>query len=124
MAYYYPRGQKLYVGFQDAHGKRRQKATDFVVGEEAQAEALCRSIQRRVEEQTRPTNTEAELTLEAHGERWIGRRSKSGLRAWRDEANHLRRHIFPKLGSLHLHDVRPAERHADAATRVWGRCAV
>ena len=109
MAYYYQRGKKLYVGFVDAQGKKRQKATGLSVGQEDQARLLCETIEGRVEKQRAKTKVRQPLTVEVYGERWIAQRKKEGLRAWRDEATHLRKHVFPTLGDRRLEEVRPLD---------------
>ena len=109
MAYHYVRGQKLYIGFVDAQGRRRQKTTGLSVGQEDEAERLCRTIERKVDAQRSKGKGSGPLTLQKYGERWIEQRAKGGLRAWRDEANHLRKHVFPALGADRLDRIRPAD---------------
>jgi integrase len=112
--------KNLYIKYKLADGTWTKKATPFLPGQEAEAEAYLARAQ--AEALTPPS-----LTVRAYGERWLAGRRALGIQDVENDESRLRNHVYPFLGDLplecgvqpqHVLDVVNALKQADAAPRT------
>jgi integrase len=94
----------LWLWYHDAEGKRHHKATGYAAGQEKQAHALLREIERLIA--TGETPQEGPVTIKRYAKRWLDRR-RHRVRTVRDEETRLAKHVFPRLGQMPVEQVRP-----------------
>jgi integrase len=103
----YKRGNKLWLWYFDATGKRVFEPALSNVGEETSALKTLQTIERRIEAEKRTGVPAGELTVKVYGERWLEGRPAQGIGTAADEAARLRLHAWPILGRVLLKELRP-----------------
>src|SRR6516162_9309122 len=103
----YRRGNKLWIWYFDAAGKRVFESTSASVGEENRARKTLELIEARIKAGERAGIPPNELTVKAYGERWLEGRPAWGIGTADDEAARLRLHAWPIVGHILLKDLRP-----------------
>lgn len=88
----YARGQRLWLGFRDAAGKRRLVSSGLVVGQEAQAKLLLRELELRARHALPAAPTGASTTVGAYLDGWTARRRREGLTDAIHEDQRIRTH--------------------------------
>ena len=118
----YKRGNKLSVWWftgktDERTGKpeRGWAATGLDVGEEKEAKRALAVIEKRVARELATGVPEGDLTVKANGEMWLKAREAAGKEGWKDDAHHLRLHVFPLVGKMLMKDV--LTRHVRDAVR-------
>lgn len=100
---YQPAGRSnLYVRYKDQDGKWRSKATEWLPGQEREAEAEGRRL-----EGAAVVVPDAGLTVHAWADRWLDDRSER-VRDYENDQSRLEHHVLPTIGHLTLDEVRPA----------------
>ena len=121
----YRRGDSLWLGFKDASGKWRYKASGLGPGEEQKAKKLLERIEAKVAAGlAHGAEKQGPVTVARFADPWIEERRKLGLADADNDQARLRYHILPILGEMRLDQVRP--RHvADLvkALRTSGKLA-
>ena len=113
----YRRGDSLWLGFKDASGRWRYKASGFGVGEESRAKKLLEKIEAKVAAGVaHGTEQQGPVTVARFADRWIDDRRKLGLEDTDNDLARLRYHILPALGEMRLAEVRP--RHVAELVRA------
>lgn len=107
MGYVYSRGRKLYIGYTDAEGRQRQKATRYNVGDEAKAAEVLRQVEAAIAARKEYVPEGGPLTLERFADRWIEQRRKRGVSTVDDDKTRLKKHVLPALGAMPVDEVRP-----------------
>lgn len=108
----YRRGNKLSVWWftgklDEKTGKpeRDWKATGLPVGQEKEAKRVLASIEKKVAREMATGIPEGDLTVKANGEMWLKAREAAGKDGWKDDAHHLRLHVFPLIGRMLIKEV-------------------
>lgn len=105
----YRRGDRLWIVFRDAQGKRKWKSTSLRVGQEREAERVLAAVEAAIEA-GRATGLDPEtVTLRQWAAEWIQRRRARGVRTVGDEEARLRDHVLPVLGDERMADLRPRQ---------------
>lgn len=109
----YAKGERIYFGHKNAHGKWVYGPTPYRVGQEDLARAFVVAVERGVATGARGEAAGAEpprrgpLTLKEYAEGWLRGRPALGIATATDEACRLRRYVYPALGALPLAELRP-----------------
>lgn len=98
----YRRGNKLWLAFYDANGKRVRRSSGLMVGEEAKAEAVLRSIERQI----KAGQELGGLTVRGYSRQWLKSRTNKSKR---DDVSRLKLHVLPVIGSMRIDEVRPLD---------------
>ena len=108
----YTRGRRIWARYKDGVGSWKSAKTPYVVGQEEKAQRWVEQVERNLS-----SNEEARgsfgllpgqaITLKIYGEKWLKDRATLGLNSAPDDTSRLRLHVFPKLGSFELGEVRP-----------------
>ena len=107
-AFIYKRGNKLWLCWHDATGKRHQEPSGLEVGEEKLAKEALRRIVARVEAGAKLDEaTEGPVTVARYERQWTAERKVQGVITATDESSRLCRHVMPILGSTKLEELRP-----------------
>lgn len=85
----YVRGRKLWITYKDEHGEWISKATPYVVGQEALAQAAYEQLSARAA-RMRSAELGGIVTVGRYAERWLVERQALGLRSVADDASRLR----------------------------------
>lgn len=104
----YPRGNRLWLAYKDANGKRVLKPTGLALDQRAEALRLLDAIERVVDAEKNLGVIIEGDTVGAYKKHWLHKREKLGLGSVKDERNWLKH--AAELDDLRLVDVRP--RHA------------
>ncbi len=108
----YQRNGVLYVRFKNLDGKWKAVSSKYRVGQEHLAELLLMEVEERIarlgpEQVCDLGNTAAKPTVAEFAAPWLEKRSRRGVRTWKDDRARLQRHVLPILGSQRLDEVRP-----------------
>lgn len=104
-----PRGPVLYADIRLADGERLQRTTGFRVGQEAEARAALEEVVREIEAGASAELAVGPWTVRRWGAKWNAERKAAGKLAWKQEATHLKLHLYPLLGSRPLREVTKAD---------------
>ena len=107
MGYVYARGGKLSIGYIDAAGKPRQKATGYSVGDEDLARETLREVEALVEARREYAPDGGPLTLERFASKWLKSRDERDVATVGDDDSRLRLHVLPVLGAMAMEEIRP-----------------
>ena len=120
----YTRGKTLWIGWFDIAGKQVCRSSGYKVGQEERARHLLGEMERRVAEQKAPAvaargassslatkqpgpkPSTAGPTVEEYGDKWIEAR-RHRVASVRDEQGQLVNHVYPRIGTMLIRDVRP-----------------
>lgn len=107
----YPRGQKLWLAFNDATGKRVLRPTPYRVGQEADARAMLEEAERLVNVQRKtPGGARAGgATVADYAAAWLEKREARGVRDVVNDRMRVRDHLLPVLGATPLRQVRTTD---------------
>src|SRR5262249_46964032 len=121
----YRRGQKLWLCWHDATGKRHQYPSGLEVGDEKKARDALRKIAARIEAGVQLNEAEeGTVTVARYEKKWSEERNAQGLISAADESTRMRLHAMPTIGAMKLEDVRPRHiRDLVKALRAEGRLA-
>ena len=105
----YRRGDRLWIVYRDAHGRRQWRSTGLRVGQEREAERVLAAIEAAIEAGSAIGLDPETVTLRQWAAEWIQRRRARGVRTAGDEEARLRDHVLPVLGDERLADLRPRQ---------------
>jgi integrase len=110
VASYYKRDRSPYfwISYRDVDGTQRIINSKLRHDQEAEAEALCRSLERKV--QLAKPEASA-LTVREWAEQWFKDR-ESKVKSMKDDRSRIRKHILPRVGSIELRRLRKADLQA------------
>lgn len=96
----YPRGNIIWMRYQDAAGKWKCASSGLVRGREAEAAQLLGEIKRQVAagREVGVQLGSGPLTFASFFAWWIERREARGLRTWADDSSRIRTHVLKLLG--------------------------
>ena len=104
----YARGSKLWFEFKGPDGKRVQRASGFVVGQEEQARAVLERIEQRLDARKAVGGDDlGPLTVEQYARVWLERRNMLDLSDSKNDESRLRLHVLPRIGTMRIDAVRP-----------------
>jgi len=106
MASIYPRGTRLWGRLKDERGKWVCKATDYVVGQEAEARREIAAAQR-ILDRKRAVLGDGAATVESYCTGWLERRKLRNLVSYVDDVGRLTNHVLPRVGATRLDELRP-----------------
>ena len=116
----FARGERLYMHYKTVAGRWKQRRTDFVVGQEKEAEKFLEELEEQIRAPVElGEREEGPMTVRRYFERWSERRKHKGVASAKDDDTRIRLHVLPVVvdkqtaqafGDLVLDDVRP--RHA------------
>jgi integrase len=106
MSSVYSRGQKLWISYHDAAGKRQRQPTGLNIGQEVEATKVLKKIDERISAQKDSGTISGDATFTEYFDLWIQKR-KGLRRAALDDETRIRKHVLPRLGHLPLADIRP-----------------
>src|SRR5437868_739081 len=99
MGYVYQRENRLWFAYYDHHQRLQHVATEFVVGQEREAEAELQKTEDQLQDggRTKPTPIAsaaqvAPITVRAYAKAWSDGRIEQGLATAADEFTRLRLH--------------------------------
>jgi len=104
----YARGNKLWIGYVTATGKRRQVPTEHRPGDEPKARADLAALEAGVKAQRRLAPNGV-LTVNVYAQQWLKAREARGLNTVRADRSRLKHHVLPALGELPLAAVEPLQ---------------
>lgn len=100
------RGQRLYAKLKDINNEWQRVRTQFVRGQEAQAETWAEKEQREIDQQRalKPAGEHGPLTVTRYATKWLGKRKNKTVK---DDRTRMERHVLPRIGHLLMTEVRP-----------------
>src|SRR5260370_14409899 len=108
----YARGNRLNIRFKGPDGEWTSAKTDYLVGQERQAERVFRQVVDRIAAGKEVSLGSGPVTVTSFAEKWIGDR-RLVLADPKTEETRLRKYILPVIGAMRIEDAPP--RHlADA----------
>src|SRR5581483_5568438 len=116
----FARGNRLYMHYKTVAGKWKQRRSNFVVGQEKEAEKFLKDLEEGIESAIKlGEQEEGPLTVRRYHEKWSASRTSNGVSSAKDDAARIKLHVLPVVidkstgqafGELVVDDVRP--RHA------------
>jgi len=116
----FARGERLYMHYKTVASNWKQRRTDFVVGQEKEAEKFLEQLEEQIEAAIAlGEREEGPMTVRRYFEKWSERRKAKGVASAKDDEARIRLHVLPVVvdkqtgqtfGDLLLDEVRP--RHA------------
>ena len=104
----YPRGNVLWMGYKDVHGKRRYRSTGFHVGQERAAKKLLSVVESKIAAgQAYGEAEHGPVTVKRYAKTWLDRRRRQGVGDVDNDDGRLDNHVLPKIGKMPMSDVRP-----------------
>src|SRR6266568_4169532 len=109
-AHIYPRGPVFYADIRfDAEPWRVQRSTGFRISQEPEARAALDEAIRQIEAGDAAELAPGLWTVRRWGTAWNAERKTAGKLAWKQEATHLRLHLYPEIGGKALRDVTKSD---------------
>ncbi len=116
----FARGDRLYMHYKTVAGKWKQRRSDFVVGQEKEAERFLKDLEEEIEAAVKlGERDEGPLTVRRYLDKWSTARRSKGVGSAKDDEARIKLHILPVVvdkttgkafGDLTVDEVRP--RHA------------
>lgn len=100
-----PGRRKLYAKVRGVDGKWQQLSTDYMIGQEIEAQAWADELARQADLQRAEIVGPGPLTVRGYFDSWIRGRARAGLDAKNDEQR-MRDHVLPTIGDQLLSAVR------------------
>jgi integrase len=104
----YERGNKLWIWFYKADGKRDWAPTGLDVGQEKKAQAVLEKVEAQIAAERQTGLPSGELTVRAYAERWLLDRERREVGSVKDDRGRLK-HALPFLGATPLTKARPGQ---------------
>lgn len=103
----YKRKNKLWLRYKSKTGVWKHARTDFVVGQEKEAKKLLKKLLETFEvEKSFGLEDNATFTVESFAEKkWFEER-RGLVSDWKSNEGWLRNHVFPKIGSMPIGEVK------------------
>jgi hypothetical protein len=102
----FARGKKLWVRYREIDGTWVSASTNYVVGQEALAQATYDEIAARIQSATAVGETVVvPLTVRKYAADWIEERKALDL-DWKNDRARLQHHVLPVIGDMRIADVR------------------
>src|SRR6185436_10194 len=110
----FARGTRLWARYKDEKGQWVNERTGYAVGQEDKAKRYLARIvglarDAREGAKASPPTATGSITVKDYVERWLEDRKALSLASWSDDANRLRKHVVPLIGSIGLAAVRPSD---------------
>jgi integrase len=106
MASIQARGRRLYAKIKDINGDWQRIRTDFVEGQEEQAQKWADDLEAETERarQLKPSGELGPLTVTLYARGWLKKRTTKTVK---DDKARIEKHVLPRIGHLLVTEVRP-----------------
>ena len=102
----YQRGNKLWLSYIDATGKRVRAPSPFAAGDERKAEKFLADVERQIKAEKSHAPAGGVVTVASYSAKWLEGRPAQ-VSSYRDDISRVNAHIVPLLGQVPLADLRP-----------------